>query len=356
MAGMREALEEAYDASEENAEESVGTTTEAEYEPTVKATEPVETTDSGGEAEPTGGEEAEEPGDTGESEPAAEPAEAAAEKPAAKPTAEATASSPAPASWTPTAKEEWSKLPPTIQQEVTRREAEITRTLNATSEARKGYETFRQITGPFEHLMRMEGASPFQAVDNLVKTAAHLRLGTQVQKSQIIQNIINQYGVDIPTLDQVLSGQPAQDPVQSQIQQQLQQQMAPVQKFMQNFQQREQQHTQEVNMQASQSVAEFGKNRDFFNDVKLDMADLLDMAANRSRPMTLDDAYAQACQLNPEIKKIMDQRTAAALASTQTRGLAGKKAAASSVTGQPSGNSAGSSDTLRGAIQAAMGD
>ena len=347
MVGMREALEEAYDASEENAEESVGTTTEAEYEPTVEATEPVE---------PTGGEEAEEPGGTGESKPAAEPAEAAAEDPAAEPEPEVAASGSAPASWTPTAKEAWSKLPPEVQEEVTRRERDISRVLSHTAEARKGYETFRQITGPFEHLMRMEGASPFQAVDNLVKTAAHLRLGTQVQKSQIIQNIINQYGVDIPTLDSVLSGQPAQDPVQSQIQQQLQRQMAPVQKFMQNFQQREQQHIQEVNTQASQSVAEFGKDRDFFNDVKLDMADLLDMAANRSRPMTLEDAYAQACQLNPEIKKIMDQRTAAALASTQARNLSTKKAAASSVTGQPSGNSAGSSDTLRGAIQAAMGD
>ena len=49
---------------------------------------------------------------------------------------------------------------------------------------------------------------------------------------------------------------------------------------------------------------------EFYNDVRSDMADLLDMAANRGRQMSMQDAYNTACAAHPQISKVMAGRQA----------------------------------------------
>ena len=75
------------------------------------------------------------------------------------------------------------------------------------------------------------------------------------------------------------------------------------------------------------------------------MADILDLAANRNRNMTLQEAYDQACHLNPQIRQIIQARGSQATVQS-------KRKAGSSIYGTPSGNgSAASPDSMRHAIE-----
>jgi acylphosphatase len=336
---MRESLEAAYDESENtNSEESVETASEG-------------TPDGGdGNAEATVPE-AEAAPEAAPEEEVGEPAEPVAEvREEPDRPADPAPELKAPHSWKPGAREHWGNVPPKAREEIIRREREIDTALRESAEARKGFDRFQQITQPYETIMRMEGADPFSAVESLVHTAAGLRLGTPVQKAQIVANLVGYYGVDIQALDNVLSGTPMNDP-QGQVQQIVQQQMQPFQNFMQEILQRQQQSQQQVASDMERQVAEFGADKEFFDDVREDMADLVDFAASRGRDMSLEQAYEQAVQMNPDIKAVLDQRKAASSANS----IARKKAAGSSISGSPKGVGEGNGSlSLRSAIESAM--
>ncbi|HEX4920499.1 MAG TPA: hypothetical protein VFV92_07140, partial [Candidatus Bathyarchaeia archaeon] len=74
----------------------------------------------------------------------------------------------APVSWTPEARELFSKIPPRVQQEIAKREGEITRALQDSAAARKVGAQLYNIIKPNEHLIRASGVSPMQAIANLV--------------------------------------------------------------------------------------------------------------------------------------------------------------------------------------------
>jgi hypothetical protein len=282
-----------------------------------------------------------------ETKPAAEKAEVPVkpEEPATK----------APAPWRAGAKERWKDVPAEVQQEVIRREREAAVAIQQNSEARKFADAFNQVIQPFQGIMAAEGAKdPLSAVQGLMQTAASLRLGTPIQKANVIAQLISVYGVDIQTLDGVLSGQ--QDPKiqqQSEIERLLQERLAPYQQFMEQQRQQQAYQQQTVQQQAAQVVEQFAAKAEFLDDPEITntMADLLEMSAKRGRTMTMEQAYDQAVKLHPDISKIMAQREAAKKAAAS----ATSRAAASSVSGSPAGGGppSGGGD-IRSAIMAAM--
>jgi hypothetical protein len=82
------------------------------------------------------------------------------------------------------------------------------------------------------------------------------------------------------------------------------------------------------------------------------MADLMEVSSNRGVQLSLEDAYNQACKLNPEIASVMEQRQRAAEAEAQQQRMQGAREAASSVGGAPAGAPPKDPDdmSLRGAI------
>ena len=59
-----------------------------------------------------------------------------------------------------------------------------------------------------------------------------------------------------------------------------------------------QQSRQETIVQtAVKEVESFGSDKDFFEDVREDMADLLDLAAKRGLDLSLEQAYERACKM-----------------------------------------------------------
>lgn len=264
----------------------------------------------------------------------------------------------APTSWKPAAREYWGKVPVEVQEEILRREADVARGLTQSSNARNFYEQFSKVVAPFEHMMRAENSTPLQAVDNLMKTAALFRVGTQQQKAAKVAEIIRNFSVDIPTLDALLSGQQV-DPEEDKVARIIEQRMAPVNALLNEFRQTKQQHQQQFQSSIAEELDSFANDpaNEFYNEVSDDMADLLASYARNGRALSLQDAYKKAISLHPEVSQILEQRKLAEQRGRNAAELARSKAAAGvGVTGSPTNSAVpGSGDnSLRGAIDAAI--
>jgi hypothetical protein len=111
--------------------------------------------------------------------------------------------------------------------------------------------------------------------------------------------------VDIGTLDTVLSGSTvsqAQPQVQNQhFEDLLNQRLAPMQQFLN-------QQQEAVKSKAVNEVRAFAEKAEFINDVRMDMADLIEFSANRGTPITMQQAYQKACALNPQVSQVLQER------------------------------------------------
>lgn len=244
----------------------------------------------------------------------------------------------APISWKAAAKSEWAKIPKAAQEEIARRETETQKIVSESVNARKHWNEFNQTVAPFMPLIRAQNSTPMQAFKNLMTTAAGLTVGSAEQKARIVAEMIGNFGVDIQTLDQVLSQAPQgrqQPPGTSAVEIAIQRQMAPVFDFMNNVKQSQANRQQQMESEADAEVLSFAEKNEFFEEVREDVADLLELNAKRGRKMSLDQAYQIACQQHPEVNKILQQREAQRKANLRNGTVARARNAASSVTGKP---------------------
>ena len=268
----------------------------------------------------------------------------------------------APASWRPDVREHWAQLPPDVRAEVARREAEMQRTLQETSEARKFAEQLNRVISPYQAFISAENSNPLQAIDNLMGTAARLRTGTAPELAQLMAGMVKQFGVGrfggqfIEALDSALAGEvPRVDPQQAQLQQAIQQQLAPVQQFMTQFQQAQVAQQQRAQSEAVTEVQQFLEQAEFGEDVREEMADLLEVAQRRGRDLSLQDAYRQACLANSRVRQVLEGRAKQRGAQQLTGAAQKAKAAAVSVSGSPAlGAPQAESSSIRSAIEAAI--
>ena len=268
----------------------------------------------------------------------------------------------APASWRPDVREHWGQLPETVRHEIHRREVEVQRTLQESAEARKNYDAVMRTVAPYEAFIRAEGSNPIQAIDNLMATAAKLRTGTAPELASMVAGIVNQFGVGrfgngfIQALDSALAGQtPAVDPQQAAMEQVLNQRLAPVQQMLTQFQQAQLAQQQKVAQDAQSEVERFLDRAEFGNDVREDMADLMETASRRGQNLTLEDAYKKACLLNDRVRTVLQGRLQAQDAQQTTQAAQRARSAAVSVSGAaPKGALQQPTTDVRSAIEAAI--
>ncbi|RLC07579.1 MAG: hypothetical protein DRI24_24655, partial [Deltaproteobacteria bacterium] len=182
--------------------------------------------------------------------------------------------------------------------------------------------------------------------------------GSPEQKAQQIAGFIKTYGVDIGMLDGMLAGA-APSPEQqqnNQMQDMMDQRMAPVNQLLERINQAQTDRNSATNQQAGTDVNAFSEQAEFINDVRMDMADMMDMAAQRGQNMTLQQAYDKACAINPEISKVMADRVENARIMGNNQTVQQKMNAASSIHGEQGGTGGGSEDlSLRDMISAGFG-
>jgi hypothetical protein len=314
---LRDALEAAYDAEDTVAPDAPSTPEPEARGPTEDA--PVEVRDSA-------------PAEVAES-PAVEP------EPVKEPRFKQ------PESWKPAAREHWGKLPPEVQEDVHRRETEISQALQNTVGARRFTEAFSQMIRPYEQMLRVENTNPIQAADELFRTSAVLRMGTAEQKATLVANIVKRFGIDIEDLDRALVGETIPDQ-NGKLQQLIQQQLAPVNQFMSQIEQMRQQRAMNSTQEVDKEIAAFS-SKEFYGDLRETMADLMDVAARQNKELTLQQAYDRALALNPEIQEIIAKRKQADMASK-------KRAASSLPSRSPTGGVSSDTTSIRSALEAAF--
>lgn len=245
----------------------------------------------------------------------------------------------APVGWDAEAKAAFSTLPENVQRAVQKREVEINRGLQEASEARQFNQQVAKTLEPYRAIIQAHGTdNPLQAIDGLMKTATQLTIGSPAQKAAMISKLIQDYGVDIETLDKTLAGTQPQNTEEERINRIIAERMAPVNNLMQQVEYAQHQQQQQVYGHAVQSVEEFGQDPQHvhFDNVRYVMADFLDMAAQQGQNLSLDEAYRRACYATPGIAEQMAAQQSQQYAQQTQQHTQAKRNAASSISGQRS--------------------
>jgi predicted metal-dependent phosphoesterase TrpH len=136
--------------------------------------------------------------------------------------------------------------------------------------------------------------------------------------------------------------------------------LKPIVSFIDGVKGSQQETVKKTEQEISQNFQQFSEDpkNEFFEDVREDMADIIEMAANRGRVLTLPQAYEQACKLHPEVSKIISQREAKKKGELNGEQLLRKRKAASSIKGNPEeeGGAKKNGEDLRGSILQAFDD
>jgi len=270
-----------------------------------------------------------------------------------------------PAGWKPTMREKFSKLPEDVQREVLRREYDIAKGMEIAADARRFKDEFDKHVAPYQAEIASRGVTAMDAFDNYLSTAYALRHAPPQEKASLVAGLINQYGIDIGILDQVLTAQLEKGGVPNNgagmdpnIQRAVSAALQPYQQMLKSVQDNQIRTAEQVQTEIKSEITLFQDKpeNEFFEDVKLEMASFLEAAAMRNQQMTLQEAYDRAILLRPDLAEIVSQRRLQKSAAEKDKAAKAAKAKAVGVSGVApdlSGRSA-QPQSLRGALEAAI--
>lgn len=201
----------------------------------------------------------------------------------------------APTSWSPKIREKWGQLPEDVRKEIVRREEASVVGVRKLQEEFQPVRQFAERLTPVIQEARALGQDPGQYITNLAIAERGLRDNDPNQKFNALLNIADQYGIP---LRQYLGGEaPKVQPQQATVPPAVQQELEAIRKWREE---------QENNNLLSQ-VAAFSQGKEFFEDVREQMANLLDSGVAKD----LQEAYDTACWANPEVREVMLARQSA---------------------------------------------
>lgn len=268
---------------------------------------------------------------------------AADDKPSLKP----------PTSWSPTAKVEFEKLPPAVQQAVAKREEEVN----------SGFAKFQDYK-PIERYMEMakqSGTTLDRALENYVGIENDLRQDMVSGVARICQN----QGIHpVALANQILArhgASPQQDGAgETQANQTAQVDLSPV---MQKISALETFINQQQSATVNSEIERFASDpkHTFFENVKADMGRLI----NSGQAENLEVAYDKACWANKEIRELLiKQQAVSSSAKPAEEAVQRARAADKAIGGAPSAGfvpksapapGASIRDTIKAAVEAQRG-
>jgi hypothetical protein len=236
----------------------------------------------------------------------------------------------APGSWSPEAKAAFAALPEAVKQDVLRREKEISTGLQHAAPARKHYEAFNEVTKPFQPLFDAYGVTdPLPVVRELLTARATLEIGSPEQKATFIANLIHEFGVPVDKVDDLLIKrgpvapfQPARPAPRPDLR--TDPALAPL------FAMAEQ--VKQAQLAKAESAVEQVKNLPHFEDLREDIADVVEAFHAAGKSISLESAYKRALAMNPDLEP---QSTVPQISKSQAAAILASRSAASSITGAP---------------------
>jgi len=232
---------------------------------------------------------------------------------------------PPPAEWKGAGKVQWNKLPKAVQ-------AELRETYESVAAQREQYAPLEAAIAPHREVLLRDAGSVENGVNQLMQFyRAYLD-----NPAGLIQHIARTRGIDLGAPQgQPQPGTPQPTPdINSLIAQTVQQAIAPIQERF----------AQTENQQLTQTIESFREDpkHPYFEDVRVQMGQLLTAAAKMGQKMTLDDAYDQAIWANPAIRAQLLADQAEEAKRNQTAQVAtAQRARAASLRGSPLPNPSG---------------
>lgn len=226
-----------------------------------------------------------------------------------------------PKSWRAEAAAAWANIPPVIQAEIHRREADMYRGLEHYKVGHSVGNAFKRAVEPFMPTLQRHGLDPFQHTATLMQYHAQLALGTPEQKLQMFRQLAADY--QIP-LDQVLAEAPALDPQVAALTEELS-------GIKSAHEQLAQRMLEEKRGQLTSEVSAFAADTErhpYFNEVADEIVRLFQVGAVR----TLKEAYEKAVWTNPVVRQREIARIQAASSAKSATDAAAKVQAAASAT------------------------
>lgn len=230
-------------------------------------------------------------------------------------------------------KEKWETLPREVQEEIARREADIEKMMTHPEGDLNFGRTVKETITPYMAMIQAEGIKPQDAIKNLLNVAHVLNYGKPEQKSAMLRQVAQDYGVDLTVAPQQTE---YQDPVIAQLLDKidkLEQQTNPT-----NIQKMLQSHKEDDIIQSEINAFSSDPANKHFSAVRGLMQTLL----ASGQALDLRDAYDQACYANPQIRATLLNEQSVQTNEAKRKELEKKKQAAVSLSGSPathSGNS-----------------
>jgi len=188
-------------------------------------------------------------------------------------------------SWKKEAALEMSKLPDNVQKYIIERQDQFHKGLEQYKEAANYAKTIDKSIAPYKEYLSQLGVTPEVAFPNLLKTERTLRIGSPQEKVEMFQKLAHDYGIDLGALANIpYDANLAQLKAQKEW---LESQLQASQDFKQSHE----------DAQLQSVLDDFGSQHEFFDDVRMQMADLLDSGLATD----LSDAYAKAIRLNDDV-------------------------------------------------------
>lgn len=221
------------------------------------------------------------------------------------------------------------KLPPDVQKIIDAREEKFHRGIDPYRSSHAFAQNIAKNLAPDAQFLQQYNITPADWIDRLVTTERQLRTGDAATKLRLIQGLANDYGIDLQHISQVPF-----DPNAYQMQQRLQE----YERKLQNHQA----STQSAEVaQAAEYIQQFGANREYFDQLRPVMADLLD----KGLATDLNEAYEKAIRLDNGVFEKwqaaqLEQRQRQELERANHAAKTAKAAAVSVKSGAPLGRTA----------------
>lgn len=261
----------------------------------------------------------------------------------------------APLSWGPSRDVLWAKVPPDVRAAISKREIDIQQGMSQAGRLRQVVEEYHGLITPYEATIKSIGTTPKEAIHSVMQTATMMINGTQEQKCAILAEMIQRYGVDLQQFDTHLSSVLQKGGPVTRIQPTppLDPRLAPLFSMAERLERAEQEKDQKQQQEAGLAIESI-QNEPFFEDVRYDIADIMEISAKRGKIMTIKQAYDKAVQINPEVSNIVSQQKKKVDVSAAASTLARARRAASTVTGAPGSSVLGGGKAdRRSALEAA---
>jgi len=242
----------------------------------------------------------------------AETAEAQTDKPARNPWA----------SWKKEAQTTLSQLPPETQRMIQEREEQFHKGIEQYKQDAYQGRVLNKALAPHMEYLNQVGVAPDVAISTLIQAEKVLRTADPQTKTNMFMKLAHDYGIDVNSLTNVPF-----DPYKYQLEQQLASQQAMLQQIQQSRQIAEE-------AQLGQTIEQFAQTHEFFDEVREEMANLLDRGAANN----LDEAYLIATRKDNDIFNRLTQNSGQINQVLRANNAAkAAKAAAVQVKGSPVG-------------------